>query len=52
MKIIILTGNETRHKFFRKKIANGKRFEVLASYCEDVEKSLENRTLAKANATR
>ena len=43
MKIIILTGNETRHEFFRKKIASDARISVLTTYCEGAEKSLENR---------
>ena len=43
MKIIILTGSETRHEFFRKKIASDARFSVLSTYCESAEKSLENR---------
>lgn len=43
MKIVILTGSETRHVYFRKKIASHKRITVLASYCESDEKSLANR---------
>ncbi|MDC0951522.1 formyltransferase family protein [Candidatus Pelagibacter sp.] len=43
MKIIILTGSETRHEFFRKKIASDARFSVLSTYCESAEQSLENR---------
>lgn len=43
MKIVILTGSEIRHEYFRKKIANDKRISVLASYCEGTEKSLSNR---------
>jgi len=43
MKIIILTGGETRHEFFRKKIASDARISVLTTYCEGAEKSLENR---------
>tara|TARA_B100002019_G_scaffold175677_1_gene151820 strand:- start:461 stop:1267 length:807 start_codon:yes stop_codon:yes gene_type:complete len=44
-KIIILTGNEIRHQYFRKKIACDDRIEVLSSFCEGVEKSLENQVL-------
>lgn len=43
MKIVILTGDETRHVYFRKKIASDKRITVLTSYCESDEKSLANR---------
>jgi folate-dependent phosphoribosylglycinamide formyltransferase PurN len=34
MKIIILTGNEPRHNYFRVMVASDPRIEVLASYCE------------------
>lgn len=51
MRVIILTGNEIRHQFFRKKIAEDSRFVVLASYCENVERSLESRTNAKVEAS-
>ena len=43
MKIVILTGSETRHVYFRKKIASDKRITVLTSYSENDEKSLANR---------
>jgi len=43
MKVVILTGSETRHEFFRKTIASDKRISVLSTYCEGTEKSLENR---------
>jgi len=43
MKIVILTGSEIRHEYFRKKVASDSRISVLASFCEGVEKSLENR---------
>jgi phosphoribosylglycinamide formyltransferase 1 len=39
-KIIILTGSELRHDFFRKYLALSDEIEVLASYCEGTEKSL------------
>ena len=44
MKIIVLTGNEIRHQYFRKKLSNDSRFDVIASFCEGVEKSLKQRT--------
>ena len=42
-KIIILTGNEFRHQFFRIKVAADKNITVIASFCEGTEKSLHNR---------
>ena len=39
MKIVVLT-NEIRHKYFRKKISNDSRFDVIAFF-EGVENSLE-----------
>ena len=43
MNIIILTGNEIRHKYFRIFISNNPKINVLSSYCEGNEHSLENR---------
>ncbi len=43
MNIVILTGNEIRHKYFRIRMANDKRFHVINSFCEDQEKSLSRR---------
>jgi len=43
-KIIILTGSELRHDFFRKYLASSDEIEVLASYCEGTEKSLTSLT--------
>jgi len=45
MKIVILTGSEIRHQYFRMKIASDSHISVLASYCEGAEKSLQNRVL-------
>ncbi len=42
-KIIIITGNETRHVFFRKSISNHPNINVLLTFCEGTELSLENR---------
>lgn len=39
-RIIILTGSELRHVFFRKYIALSENIEVINSYCEGQEKSL------------
>jgi hypothetical protein len=43
-KIIILTGSELRHDFFRKYLALSDEIEVLASFCEGTEKSLASLT--------
>lgn len=51
MKIVILTGSETRHVYFRKKIASDKRITVLTSYCESDEKSLGNRNNQNVRAS-
>lgn len=51
MKIVILTGSETRHNFFRKSIAADARISVLSSYCEGKEKSLENLVRMKDSST-
>ena len=48
-KVVILTGSETRHVFFRKFIANSMQIEVLASYCESAEKGLSNTVSNAAN---
>lgn len=43
MKVIILTGSEIRHEYFRMRISNDSRIDVLATFCEGIEKSLQNR---------
>jgi len=40
-KIVILTGNELRHKYFRKKIALKSEIEVLITFCESDENLIE-----------
>ncbi len=52
MKVIILTGSEIRHEYFRKKLASDVQITVLGSYCEGSEKSLHNRLLENADASR
>lgn len=39
-RIVILTGSELRHEFFRRYIALSKNIKVINSYCEGSEKSL------------
>jgi len=50
MKIVIMTGSELRHKYFRIKIASIEEFSIVRSYCEGVEQSLKSRLL-KNNLT-
>jgi phosphoribosylglycinamide formyltransferase 1 len=42
-KVVILTGDEPRHQYFRRKVALDDRIDVLASYCEGTEQSLANK---------
>lgn len=51
MRIIILTGDEMRHQYFRNKVALANGIEVIASYCEGVEKSLANQIKSNPNAS-
>ena len=51
MNIIILTGNEIRHKYFRIFISNNQKINVLSSYCEGNEHSLENRVKKNSKST-
>lgn len=41
-KIVLLTGSELRHDYFRKEIAKNLKIDVISSFCEGKEKSLEN----------
>jgi len=50
-RIVILTGNELRHQYFRLKVASAENISVLASYCESDEKSLKNRTNQNPNSS-
>ena len=50
-KVIILTGDEIRHEYFRKTVAIYPGIKVLASYCEGVENSLENRAYHNTNSS-
>ena len=50
-KIIVLTGSEIRHEFFRKSIAADSRIDVITTYCEGDEKSLQNRTEQNENSS-
>lgn len=51
MKIIILTGNELRHKYFRKKLSQEHKIDVLKTFCESDEKSLENTVKNNSNSS-
>lgn len=51
LRIVVITGDELRHQYFRMKIASDPRIEVLASYCEnqdkeDVKNSTSNREIS------
>ncbi len=50
-RVIILTGDELRHLYFRISLSNDNRFEVVKSFCEGTEKSLEFRIFGNANAS-
>lgn len=43
--IVILTGHEYRHRYFRIRIADDENINVMRSYCEDETLSLNNRSL-------
>lgn len=50
-RIVILTGDEIRHRYFRKKISNDVRFEVVCSFCEGDERSLTNKILQNSESS-
>lgn len=49
-RIVILTGSELRHAFFRKALAMAEGLEVAATYCEGTEKSLRAITEQSQNS--
>jgi phosphoribosylglycinamide formyltransferase-1 len=51
MKIVILTGDEMRHQYFRTQVALADGISVLATYCEGLEKSLANQVSSNPDAT-
>lgn len=51
-RIILLTGSELRHDFFRKLMAADSRFEVLSTYCEGQELSARSLLGEVSEATR
>ena len=51
MRVIILTGDELRHRYVRSILASDHRFEVIACICEGLEKSLTVRTEANPDAS-
>ena len=51
MNVVILTRNEPSHKYFRLFISNFSEINVIASFCETNEKSLENRLKANPNSS-
>ncbi|MCX5815304.1 MAG: formyltransferase family protein [Proteobacteria bacterium] len=50
-RVILLTGDETRHQYFRKVIGGDQGIGVIASYCEGTEKSLEARVNSDSSST-
>ena len=48
-RIVILTGSELRHQYFRKYLALNENIEVANSYCEGLEKSLRTITEQKCH---
>ena len=50
-KVVLLTGSELRHTYFRLRVATHPSINVLSTYCEGDERSLKNRTLGNPNTT-
>lgn len=51
-RVVILTGDELRHRYFRQRLAADPRFHVVLAICEGAEKGLEARVAANPNASR
>lgn len=49
--VVVLTGDEYRHRYFRMTLAQDTRFRVLSSICEGTEKSLATRTASNPDAS-
>ena len=50
-RIVILTGSELRHTYFRKKISISDKILVLKTFCEGIEKSLQSRVKSNKNSS-
>jgi phosphoribosylglycinamide formyltransferase-1 len=50
-KVIVLTGDELRHQYFRTVFADDSRFSVIASFCEGTERSLEARVFENKDSS-
>ena len=50
-KIIILTGGEIRHQYFKIKLSSDVRFKTIRTYCEGEEKSLEQRIFSNKKSS-
>ncbi len=50
-KIIILTGSEIRHQYFKIKLSSDVRFKTIRTYCEGEEKSLEQRIFSNKKSS-
>ena len=49
--IILLTGNELRHRYFYNFLSNDPRFKVIKIICEGEQKSLERKVFQNPVAT-
>lgn len=50
-RIVILTGDELRHRYFRRRLAGDARFQTVLAVCEGAEKGLGARTEADPEAS-
>ena len=50
-QVVILTGSELRHSYFRLRLSNDERFKVVGSFCEGDEEGLETPIFSKNDLT-
>ena len=50
-RVVILTGGEARHSYFRLRLSNDNRFEVVQTFCEGTEKSLQAKIFTRDNSS-
>ena len=48
-KIILITGSELRHDYFRLKISSSENIDVIRTYCESKKNSIENKIKSEQN---
>lgn len=51
LDVVILTGNELRHKFFFQVLINDSRFNIIKCFAEDASQSLEARIFSNKNSS-